>query len=239
VTNSALAADDGSGFFAGVAGRFRASKPAAIMSYDVTYALFNIRLKRVASATLTATEGIWHNTRSGEWTPAYMVDFYVASPQNGAGNIALFKRTLSVMTMPDLKLITYIKQNDECIRTFSLKTKKGVISVPLLARKLAVLHADVRNGRDDEDRNESFSMWCMPFRDFSRETSDPELRKLAETSLECSMLPLSGEVALFLGSLQCTLAGIRTEPLKNHAPALAGNGLDPLNKPNAFLTVSQ
>ncbi len=49
----------GTSIVAEVTGRFQASKPTVVMSYDVTYALLNIRLKRVAGATLKATEGTW------------------------------------------------------------------------------------------------------------------------------------------------------------------------------------
>jgi hypothetical protein len=44
----------------------------------------------------------------------------------------------------------------------------------------------------------------MPFREFPV-VSDS---RLAATSLECSMVPLSGEYGLFLGAIQCTLTNI-------------------------------
>ena len=282
-----------------VTGRFRPSKPSVIADYDVTYALLHIRLKRVASATIEATEGAWRSGISNEWTPACLIDFHVASPQRGGGaeeDISLFKRTVCVLTMPELKILTYAKQNDEfikplfmkgrrmkyvevynfesgalnyrhhdlvsgavetnlpgmadlakqstemadvlqtlyaayreetvagrpaadkvhfnvegAVRTFALKTKRGRTSVPVLSPRLSALYADIQPEAEGDSRNESFSMWCMPFREFSAQTPDAELKKLAATSLECSMLPLSGEYSLFLGAIQCTLTNICTQ----------------------------
>jgi hypothetical protein len=262
--------------------------------------LLNIRLKRVAGATLKATEGTWRGGPSDERSPACLIDFCVASPGVAGGskenNISLFKRTVSVLTLPDLRIITYAKVNDETIkpffgagrrmkyveaydfqsggltyrrhdlisgtvetnlpgvadlarqgtevagvlrtlhaaycdesaatppvpppvhfnvdgavRTFALKMKRGRTWVPVLSRKLAALYADVYPKEDHGSRNESFSMWCVPFCTFSRETQDPGLRALGETSLEYAMLPLSGEYSLFLGAIQCTLTGICTQ----------------------------
>ena len=294
MTAIALAGAD-TNFFSGVAGRFRPSKPSAVMNYDVSFALMSIRLKRVANATMTATEGVWCGSVSNSPSPACMIDFFVATPRGGEGDMSLNKRTVSVLTLPDLKLITYVKRNDEfikpffgkgrrmsyteeynfesaamtyrrhdfvtgtvetnlqgmadlarqstevadvirtlyasyqgvpvvgrpvvdkihfnvdgAVRTFELKMKMGRTSVPVLSRKLMALYADMKPGAGCADRNESFSMWCVPFREFSRETHDVKLQQLAETSLECSMVPLSGEYALFLGSLQCTLTTVGT-----------------------------
>jgi hypothetical protein len=295
VSAMAVQARDGdeASVFTDVMGRFRPGKPTAAMSYDVSYALLHIRLKRVAGATLKATEGFWLSRPSNEWIPACLIDFQVASPRTGEGGVKLFKRTLSVMTMPDLRIITYAKQNDEVIkpffgkvrvmkyrelydfesgdliyrrhdlttgavetnlanradlarqstevadvlqslyasyhdhsilervgankvhfnvegavRTFVLRMTKGSLTVPVLSRRVVALYAEVRPEERSATLNESFSMWCVPFRDFARETQDPELKKLAGMSLEYSMLPLSGEYALFMGSLQCTLTNI-------------------------------
>ena len=213
--------------------------------------------------------------------------------------MCLFKRTVSVLTLPDLKIITYAKLNDEfikpffqkgrrmkyvelynfesstptyrhhdlisglvetnlpgitdlakqsnevadvlhalfaayhdklnssrslenkihfnvdgAVRTFDLEMKKGRTSSPVSPGKLSALYADVQPGRNSDSRNESFSMWCVPFRELSHKTTDSDLIKLAETSLECSMLPLSGEYALFLGAIQCDLIHIFVQPQK-------------------------
>jgi len=302
MTTAAGLAEDrstGASIFRDVAGRFRPDKPTAVMTYDVTYALFHIRLKRVAGATIKATEGVWRSGASQKWIPACMIDFEVASPQTGDGSVRLFKRTLSVLTMPDLKILVYAKQNDESIkpllwgqprvmkyrefydfesntldfhrydmitgaidtnlvngadlarqslevadvlrslyatyhdesvlarvgankvhfnvegtiRTFVLKMTKGTQTVPVLSRKLAALYAEVNPEERSASLNESFSMWCVPFSVFARETKDSELIRLAGMSLDYSMLPLSGEYALFLGSLQCSLVGARAQSL--------------------------
>lgn len=300
MTSLIQAADD-TNIVAEVTGRFHPTKPSVIMNYDATYVLLNIRLKRVADATLKATEGEWRSGGSAKSIPACLIDFHVASPNtadDSEGSIRLFKRTVSVLSMPDLKIITYAKYNDEFIkpcfrpgrrmhyveiynfesgaptyrhqdllsgtvetnlpgmtalakqstemadvlqtlyaayqdkpvaersfankvhfnvegsvRTFDLKMKKGRIRALSLPGKFSALYADIIPEKDSDSRNESFSMWCAPFREFSKKTTDLELQKLASTSQEWSMLPLSGEYALFLGAIHCTLNKIFVHPL--------------------------
>ncbi len=233
--------------------RFQASKPSAVASYDVAYALLHIRLKRVANATIRATEGTWITEIGDTATPACLIDFQVSSPRtkdDGEGNsVRLFKRTVCVLTMPDLKLLVYAKENDEyikplfmkgrrmkyvevydfesgmlsyrhhdlvagtvetnlpgiadlakqstemadvlrtlhaafsedtvaslpaadkvhfnvegAVRTFTLKMRHGKTSVPMLSQRLSALFADIQPEAEGGSRNESFSMWCIPFR---------------------------------------------------------------------------
>jgi hypothetical protein len=294
---TAVHATDDTNVIAEAISRFRPSRPTAVMTYDVTYALLNIRLKRLANATLKATEGTWRSASSGEWRPACLIDFQVASPRTGDGSVNLSKRTVSVLTLPDLKILTYAKRNDEYIKplfrkgrrmdyvevydfesgalnyrhhdlvtgtvetnlpgkaelarqstevaevlqtlnaayrdepvpdhsaakavhfnvdgtvkTFTLSMKKGMIPVPFLSMKLNALHGDIAPEDGHGGRSESFSMWCIPFREFSGKTRDSELQKLAASGIECSMIPLAGEYSLFLGSLHCTLAGVCVQP---------------------------
>jgi hypothetical protein len=304
-------ADEDTNIVAEVIGRFQASKPGVVMHYEATYTLLRIRLMRVAGATLKATEGVWRSGVSNEWIPACLIDFHIASPKAAGGSeegsVSLFKRTVSVLTLPDLRIITYAKVNDEyikpffgagrrmtyvetydfqsggltyrrhdavsgavetnlpgmadlakqstevgdvlraldaayrhdgaakppvensvhfnvdgAVRTFALQMKRGRIWVPVLSRKLTALYADVSPKEEHAGRNESFSMWCVPFRAFSRETQDPELKTLGETSLEYSMLPLSGEYSLFLGAIQCTLTSICTQ-VSGSLPGMAAH----------------
>ncbi len=284
---------DNDAFLKASVGRFQASKPAVVMSYDVCYTLASFRLKRVASATIQAVEGDWRSPDGARREPAYLIDFHVASPHAEQGNVRLAKRTMCVVGMSDLQIIRYAKTNDETIKpffgrerrsryqelydfeagalryrhvdqltgtvesnlvnmvemveqnkelaqllrtlfraycgasdrpeeepakvhfnvdgtvvAFELATRKGRVAVPALERKVGALYADVQPVKGSVGSSESFSIWCVPFRDFAREAADPALEHLAETSLECSMLPLQGEYALFLGSLQCTLTNV-------------------------------
>ena len=287
---------DDAAIFKEAVGRFQPSKPAAVMSYDVSYTLAHFRLKRVAGATIKAIEGVWQGLVANERKPAYLIDFQVASPRAGGGSVRLTKRTVCVLTMPDLTIIRYVKKNDEVITpffgrerrtnysevydfesgaltyrhydqisgavgsnlvnmtdmqvqskevadvlqslfaayqrqpaeanicgnkvhfnvdgtvmSFELKTRKGRVAVPALSQKIGALYADIQPVAGCDGGSESFSMWCVPFRDFAKEKRDPALSQLAETSQACSMLPLSGEYALFLGSLQCTLTNVCAE----------------------------
>ena len=265
------------------------------MSYDVSYTFAHFRLKRVAGATIKAIEGVWQGLAANERKPAYLIDFQVASPRTGEGSVRLTKRTVCVLTMPDLTIIRYVKKNDEVIKpffgrerrsnysevydfesgaltyrhydqltgivgsnlvnmadmqvqskevadvlqslfaayqqpdagnicgnkvhfnvdgtvmTFELKTRMGRVAVPALPQKIGALYADIQPVTGSDGGSESFSMWCVPFRDFAKEKRDPALCQLAETSQTCSMLPLSGEYALFLGALQCTLTNACAE----------------------------
>lgn len=296
-------ATDDTTILADITGRFQPTKPTVIMNYEVTYALMNIRLKRVAGATLKATEGVWRSDLTPAEVPACLIDFQVASPNNENdtdGTISLLKQTLSVLTMPELKIITYAKRNDEfikpflrkgirtknieiydfesghlsyrrhdllsgivetnlpgindlakqstevasvfktlyaayngtslpahsladtvhfnvdgAVRTFGLQMKKGRTSALSFPAKFSALHVDIQPTNEDDDHNQSFSMWCIPFRLFAHGTANQELKTLAQNSLEWSMLPLSGELGLFLGSIQCTLTQVsvqRQEP---------------------------
>ncbi len=287
---------DEAAIFKSAVGRFQPSKPAAVMCYDVNYTLAHIRLKRVAGATIKAIEGTWQGLDANERIPAYLIDFQVASPRTGKGSVRLTKRTVCVLSMPDLKIIRYVKKNDEVIKpffggerrtnysevydfesgalsyrhydqltgavgsnlvnmadmqtqskevadvlqalyaayqqpsaagkvcenkvhfnvdgtvmSFELKTRKGRVSVPALPHKIGALFADIQPVKGSDGVSESFSMWCVPFREFAKEKRDPALCQLAEASQTYSMLPLSGEYALFLGSLQCTLTNVCAE----------------------------
>lgn len=293
---------DETNIIAEITRRFQPTKATVIMDYDVTYALMNIRLKRVASATLKATEGVWRSNLASEGIPACLINFHLASPQTGDNTdnqTSLYKQTLSVLTMPDLKIITYAKRNDEfikpflrkgirmknieiydfesgqlsyrhhdllsgvvetnlpgiadlskqstevasvfqtlyaayhgtplpqeslastvhfnvdgAVKTFGLQTKKGRTYALANPEKFSALYVDIQPANEGDSQNQSFSMWCVPFRLFADGTTNQELKNLAQTSLEWSMLPLSGELGLFLGSIQCTLTKIFVQQLE-------------------------
>jgi hypothetical protein len=112
---------------------------------------------------------------------------------------------------------------DGAVRAYALKLKRGRIRVPLLSRKLTAVYADIFPKEGHSDRSASISMWCVPFYAFSRETQDPELMTLGETSPMYSMLPLSGECSLFLGAIECTLTGICTQ-VNGSLPDMAVRG---------------
>ena len=84
--------------------------------------------------------------------------------------------------------------------------------MPTLARQVTALYAEVQPEADGKGRSESFSMWCMPFRQYAHAKTNGPLQQLADDSLDCSMVPLSGEYALFLGALQCTLSQMAVCP---------------------------
>ena len=98
------------------------------------------------------------------------------------------------------------------IVTFGLSTRRKETVVPALGRRVAALYAEVEPETGGKGRSESFSMWCMPFRHYAHATTNGPLQQLADDSLDCSMLPLSGEYALFLGTLQCTLSQVAVCP---------------------------
>ena len=94
------------------------------------------------------------------------------------------------------------------VRTFELYARKGKTSVPILRKPVDALNCHVRRADGDEDRNEGFAMWTIPFKVLAEGTNDKELKAVAETSIEWSMVPLSGRYELFLGGINCTVTNV-------------------------------
>ncbi|NCD31813.1 MAG: hypothetical protein EOL87_00190 [Spartobacteria bacterium] len=100
--------------------RFTPEKPTVCMNYDVTYRFLGIRLARIARAQLEATEGAWQTPDNRE-IPACMMIMTLKSCDLGTrqrekSRVWLNDRIVSVVTMPSLDTLYYIKDTDEYIR---------------------------------------------------------------------------------------------------------------------------
>lgn len=97
--------------------RFTPVKPTVLMTYDVTYRFLNLQLMRVARTTIEATEGRWRGT-DGREVDCCAIEMRLRSHgaeagRAKAGRIYINDRIVSVVTMPALDTLYYIKVTDE------------------------------------------------------------------------------------------------------------------------------
>jgi len=113
--------------------RFKPVKPTVTITYDVSYRFLFLRLARVAVARVETTEGLWLNRTTGQWIPPCFMDFsfHPMDREQAGTNIAnrsrlsIDNRIVSVLTMPELDTITYIKTTDEYMNPMLGKKKEN------------------------------------------------------------------------------------------------------------------
>ncbi len=97
--------------------RFEPTHPTVSLDYKVTYHLLSLELKRLAVAHADVTEGVWSNRCSGQVTPACFVDFHLNTEEPTQDvdrvRVALHNRISTILTMPDLEALHYVKRSDE------------------------------------------------------------------------------------------------------------------------------
>lgn len=97
--------------------RFEPSRPTVSLDYKVTYHLLSLELKRLAVAHADVTEGVWSNDYTGRVTPACFVDFHLNTEESTQHidrvRVALHNRISTVLTLPDLEVLHYVKHSDE------------------------------------------------------------------------------------------------------------------------------
>lgn len=102
--------------------RFSPTHPTVVIDYRVSYQLMSLEVKRIASARVHVTQGLWSNRCTGVITPACFVDFRLDTPeaagQEKNSRVVLHNRITSVLTIPDLEALQYVKQSDERFQTF-------------------------------------------------------------------------------------------------------------------------
>jgi hypothetical protein len=99
---------------------FRAVKPTIVMEYAVSYRLMGIRILSIAKATIETTEGYWRYSHNDQQVPCALIHITLQShecdPDNAEdGRIYINDRIVSVVTMPKLDTIYYVKRTDEFI----------------------------------------------------------------------------------------------------------------------------
>jgi hypothetical protein len=107
------------------------------------------------------------------------------------------------------------------VKTFGLYTKKINRNVPVLGKKIRLLHGDIRPVRDEDDTGESFSIECLPFRELAASLGDSNLVTIAGEGHDWYMVPLAGCYDLFVGAIACSMKSVSIIPLDHgtNAPA--------------------
>ena len=109
--------------------QFHPTKPCVQMRYEVSYRFMGIKLMNVAEAYVRATEGDWLNAATAERLSACVLDLSIKSPGEGDDRrdrrVFIDNQVLSVVTMPDINTLFYMKRTDEAINPFF---KKPVIN---------------------------------------------------------------------------------------------------------------
>ncbi len=98
--------------------RFTPDKPTVSISYDVAYRFLFLELMSLAKATIDTTEGTWSNSITGVSTSACFVEFsfWTLDHETNAksrNRISINDKIISVLTMPDLNTLMYVKKTDE------------------------------------------------------------------------------------------------------------------------------
>ena len=100
-----------------IANNFIPQKPTVHMEYLITYKVWFIKLASIAKATVDTTEGIWIDEDTSKTNKACIVQLsYYTFDQERDGDrnrISLNDQILTVLTMPELDTILYIKDTDE------------------------------------------------------------------------------------------------------------------------------
>jgi len=99
--------------------RFMPVKPTAVLRYDASYRFAGIRIKRAATVTIRAVEGLWRAAETGLCIPACRVDCRfdtLEKPEDrDRRRLAIHNRILAVLAMPDLDTLRYVKYADEIV----------------------------------------------------------------------------------------------------------------------------
>jgi len=97
--------------------QFEPTKPTVTLSYDVTYRFLFLQLMKVASAEIDSTEGIWNNAATGQRQEACFINFHIFTPtlpsDKKRGRICMDNRMVTVVTMPDMDTLLYMKESNE------------------------------------------------------------------------------------------------------------------------------
>ncbi|NCC51936.1 MAG: hypothetical protein EOM20_12065 [Spartobacteria bacterium] len=110
---------DEEAIFDAVRARFIPDKPTISVEYAVDYRLLFLKLFHIANARVDTTEGYWVYAGTQEKAAVCLVEMYLTShtderdPERGW--IYLKNHIMTVMTMPDLDSIIFIKHLDERI----------------------------------------------------------------------------------------------------------------------------
>lgn len=100
--------------------RFVPAQATVAINYDVAYRLLNLRLARMAKARVETTEGYWTDISGTNRLHVVVAEFRFHSighdkPDAKDGRVFLRDRMLSVLTMPDLDTLWYLRRAEQHI----------------------------------------------------------------------------------------------------------------------------
>jgi hypothetical protein len=116
---SSITFADDAEFISDLKSRFTPDKPTVSISYDVGYRFMFLNLMSLARATIDTTEGSWSNSVTGATVPACLMEFtFRTHDQENSecterNRISINDKIISVLTMPDLNTLYYVKKTDE------------------------------------------------------------------------------------------------------------------------------
>lgn len=114
---SIFAKKDAQSYIEKINSNFIEQAPSVQTEYLITYKVWIIRLARVAKATVKTTEGVWVNSETSITNKATKVElnYYTYDQERDAkrSRISMNDKILTVLTMPELDTIIYIKDTDE------------------------------------------------------------------------------------------------------------------------------
>jgi hypothetical protein len=100
-----------------IAKSFIPQKPTVHMEYLITYKVWFLTLASIAKATVDSTEGIWIDENTSKTNKACIVklNYYTfdQDKEEDRNRISLNDQILTVLTMPELNTILYIKDTDQ------------------------------------------------------------------------------------------------------------------------------
>jgi hypothetical protein len=106
---------------------FVPTRPAVTIKYNVSYRFMGFNLMKMAVATIETVEGRWNSDSNNVGIPVCMAEFRFDTVEDGAGGdrgrVFLRDSMLSVLTMPDLDTLWYVRRANERI------------AMPLMSRK--------------------------------------------------------------------------------------------------------
>ncbi|NCC49647.1 MAG: hypothetical protein EOM20_00385 [Spartobacteria bacterium] len=113
----------------GMKRRFSPALPTVALTYRVSYRLLGMNLIEVAYARLESTEGYWVTPASIEPVRACFMELALQTPNCEKKNseksrVYINNKLISVVTMPELTTLYYIKKTDESIRPLFGKGKR-------------------------------------------------------------------------------------------------------------------
>lgn len=112
-------AESDNGMIADLKSSFTPANPTVSLKYLVTYRFLFITLSRMAEVKIRATDGHWKPDDKSDPVKATFIEFTFDSldnPESGKrGRMSIHNRIITVMTMPELEPIVYLKDTDEII----------------------------------------------------------------------------------------------------------------------------